>query len=192
MTDKRIIKTERDIKQSFLNLLATTPFQKITVNQICDAALVSRSTFYEHFQDKYDLLGQLVKQYALLYQQLIEQRATAIINQEEHVLSIPEIARTLQKHRDALNVLLNIHEENYDLLVHWEHSLSLTWHRLNHHYGANKNAPADFVSSLESSIVLNYIRWSLKNGMNDDAAALSERMIQSIYSDSKGQSTAPK
>lgn len=192
MTDKRIIKTQRDIKQNFLTLLQTTPFQKVTVNQICTAALVSRSTFYEHFQDKYDLLGQLVNQYAKLYQELIEQRATQIINQDDHVLSIPEIARTLQTHRDALNVLLNIHEENYDLLVRWEHSLSLTWHRLNHHYGANKKAPADFVSSLESAIVLHYIRWSLQNGMNDDAAALSERMIQSIYSDSVDQSTDKK
>ncbi|GAX06530.1 TetR family transcriptional regulator [Secundilactobacillus pentosiphilus] len=181
MTDKRIIKTERDIKQAFLNLLKTTPFQKINVNQICNEALVSRSTFYEHFQDKYDLLSQLVKQYTKLYQELVEQRANQIIGQEEHVLSIPDIAGTLLKHRDALNTLLGVHEDGLDLLVKWEKCLSKTWHRLNHHYAADKQAPDDFVSSLESAIVLNYIRWSLKNGMNDDAAALSEHMIRSIY-----------
>ncbi|MFC6254059.1 TetR/AcrR family transcriptional regulator [Secundilactobacillus hailunensis] len=181
MTDKRIIKTERDIKQAFLTLLKTTPFQKISVNQVCDQALVSRSTFYEHFQDKYDLLGQLVKQYTLLFQKLDKQRATQIINQETHVLSISKIAVTLQDHREALNVLLAIHEDHLDLLSNWEQCLSETWQRVNQRYGADRQAPEGFVSNLESAIVLNYIRWSLQNGMSDDAAGLSEKMIRSIY-----------
>ncbi|GAX00455.1 TetR/AcrR family transcriptional regulator [Secundilactobacillus silagei] len=181
MTDKRIIKTERDIKQAVLILLKTTPFQKISISQICDQALVSRSTFYEHFQDKYDLLGQLVKQYTLLFQGLVKERATQIIKQETHVLSISKIASTLQDHREALNVLLAVHEDNLDLLTNWERCLGETWQRVNQRYGADQQAPESFVSNLESAIVLNYIRWSLQNGMSEEASALSEKMIRSIY-----------
>jgi AcrR family transcriptional regulator len=37
-------------------LLERKSFQKITVNDICQDAMVSRSTFYLHFEDKYQLL----------------------------------------------------------------------------------------------------------------------------------------
>jgi Transcriptional regulator len=33
--------------------------EDITVNEICDAALVRRATFYNHFSDKYDLFNYL-------------------------------------------------------------------------------------------------------------------------------------
>jgi len=38
-----------------LKLLNRRNFEKITVNDICEEALVSRATFYAHFNDKYDL-----------------------------------------------------------------------------------------------------------------------------------------
>ena len=37
-------------------------FQTITVNLICDNALVHRTTFYKHFYDKHDLLEYLFNQ----------------------------------------------------------------------------------------------------------------------------------
>lgn len=54
--DLRITKTRRALATAMLSLLEKTPFSKITVNDLCTEAMVSRSTFYVHFQDKYDLL----------------------------------------------------------------------------------------------------------------------------------------
>ena len=43
--------------QAFFELMtAGETFSHITINQICEKALVHRSTFYKHFEDKYDLL----------------------------------------------------------------------------------------------------------------------------------------
>ncbi|MFC5470476.1 TetR/AcrR family transcriptional regulator [Cohnella suwonensis] len=47
------------IIQAFLELLAIGPFEKITVHAIVRKAGVSRSTFYLHFLDKYDLMDRL-------------------------------------------------------------------------------------------------------------------------------------
>lgn len=55
-TDIRITKTQRALSIAMLSLLEKNSFQKITVNDICQEALVSRSTFYAHFVDKYMLL----------------------------------------------------------------------------------------------------------------------------------------
>lgn len=54
--DIRITKTQRALVQALLSLLEGKPFSKITINDICQEALVSRSTFYAHFEDKYRLL----------------------------------------------------------------------------------------------------------------------------------------
>lgn len=53
--DIRVTKTQNALAETLMALLEKKPFQKITVNDICTAALVSRSTFYLHFEDKYQL-----------------------------------------------------------------------------------------------------------------------------------------
>lgn len=44
------------LSQALFSLLEETPFEKITLTQLCDASMVPRSTFYRYFEDKYDLL----------------------------------------------------------------------------------------------------------------------------------------
>ena len=58
--DLRVIKTKRALSHSFYTLLETTLFSSISVNQICENALIHRTTFYKHFYDKYDLLIYLI------------------------------------------------------------------------------------------------------------------------------------
>lgn len=58
-TDLRIIKTKAAIRKAFLDLLKEKPFNQITINDITKAAMINRSTFYLHYQDKYDLMEKL-------------------------------------------------------------------------------------------------------------------------------------
>ncbi len=44
------------IAESFKELAVTRPIEKITIREITDRAGVIRVTFYNHFQDKYELL----------------------------------------------------------------------------------------------------------------------------------------
>lgn len=50
-------RTKQKIFEAFSSLLETYPFEKITVEMIVKNAKISKSTFYRHFQDKYDLLN---------------------------------------------------------------------------------------------------------------------------------------
>ena len=52
---------ELALAESLKKLMVRTPFEKITIKQITDGAGVIRVTFYNHFQDKYDLLGYIVR-----------------------------------------------------------------------------------------------------------------------------------
>ena len=61
--DVRIIKNKRVIENAMILLLQRKEFSKITIRDICQEALVSRSTFYAHYLDKYDLLEKIVDKY---------------------------------------------------------------------------------------------------------------------------------
>lgn len=60
-TDLRVVKTLKQIDQALLTCLAEAPFEKITVEQLCRAALINRSTFYKYYTSKYDLMEQYLQ-----------------------------------------------------------------------------------------------------------------------------------
>ncbi len=53
--------TDMLLADSFKQLALTTPIEKITIQEITGNAGVIRPTFYNHFQDKYDLLEWIIK-----------------------------------------------------------------------------------------------------------------------------------
>lgn len=57
--DARITRTDKMIKDAFLDLVDTIGFEKITVMNLTKKAMISRTTFYLHYMDKYDLLEQI-------------------------------------------------------------------------------------------------------------------------------------
>ena len=57
--DLRILKTLVLIKDAFVELMDQKGFRNITVNDIAERAMISRSTFYLHYADKYELLNKV-------------------------------------------------------------------------------------------------------------------------------------
>lgn len=55
------INVDQRLAESFIQLVLKMPIEKITIKDITDGAGVIRPTFYNHFQDKYDLLEWIVK-----------------------------------------------------------------------------------------------------------------------------------
>ena len=54
--DLKSIKTKNALYAALSFLLENYSFEKITVRNICEEALISRAAFYAHFGDKYNLL----------------------------------------------------------------------------------------------------------------------------------------
>lgn len=72
ISDLRVIKTKRLIKDSFYELLGEEDFDKVNVKQICEKSLIGRSTFYQHYDDKYDLLAQEVENYSQKFSEILK------------------------------------------------------------------------------------------------------------------------
>lgn len=60
--DLRVRRTRKLLKEAFLALIAQKSFQTITVQKISTTAMVNRSTFYDHFVDKYALMEYAVSE----------------------------------------------------------------------------------------------------------------------------------
>ncbi|MCI7181103.1 MAG: TetR/AcrR family transcriptional regulator [Schaedlerella sp.] len=53
--DLRIEKSEKAIRNAFLELRSKKPLEKITVKELCALSMINKSTFYSHYQDIFDL-----------------------------------------------------------------------------------------------------------------------------------------
>ncbi len=53
--DLRVIKTRKNIKDAFFKLRSKYSLEKIRVTELCEIAVINKTTFYNHYQDIYDL-----------------------------------------------------------------------------------------------------------------------------------------
>lgn len=75
--------TRNDLADALRQLLSDRSLDKITVQNIADAANVSRKTFYYHFQDVYDLLEWMLEQHRTNLEPQVSDRnawRTAVVN----------------------------------------------------------------------------------------------------------------
>lgn len=54
--DLRVRRTQKLLWEALMALLEEQEFEAISVKDICDLAMVHRTTFYKHYEDKYHLL----------------------------------------------------------------------------------------------------------------------------------------
>ena len=55
--NRRILVTKRILRESLMELMQEKSISKITIKEICDLSEMSRSTFYLHYQDQFELLS---------------------------------------------------------------------------------------------------------------------------------------
>ena len=71
--DLRVQRTYRLLKGAFVHLLGQKTFEQITVQEICEEAMVRRTTFYQHFEDKHDFLNWFLHENQLAFDRSIDE-----------------------------------------------------------------------------------------------------------------------
>jgi len=109
--DLRVQKTYGALTESFMTLLERKRFEDITVNELCDLALVRRATFYKHFGDKYEFFAFFVRE---IRDRFWQTRAPGCMPYEEIARCCLDFLDTHEKlvqsvmKSDALPLLLDI------------------------------------------------------------------------------------
>lgn len=60
--DLRIIRTYKFLTEAFLQLMSEKHFEDITISELCERAMIRRTTFYKHFADKYEFFRFFIRQ----------------------------------------------------------------------------------------------------------------------------------
>ena len=63
-TDLRIQRTHKFLQEAMIELITEQGFDAITVGDIAERAMINRTTFYRHYQDKYDLVSRIFEETA--------------------------------------------------------------------------------------------------------------------------------
>lgn len=105
--DLRIVKTYKVLSEAIFTLLEYRNFCQITVNDLCEQALISRTTFYTHFNDKYDLL-----KYCL------EKLEIKIDENEETTIRVEKVLNYFicEKYKIVKNLLENANGETLEII----------------------------------------------------------------------------
>lgn len=166
-TDLRVLKTRENIKTSFINLLLIKDFKDITIQNIIDEALIGRSTFYDHYCDKYDLLKQLVDELLTDFRFYIKGRFN-IKSHDDFMVFFLSIIDFYSKQRNELLALLKVHTESVDL---YNSIINILKDACSSYFDSMQintkfNIPKEFFCRMYASIVMTSIQWFVEN--NED------------------------
>ncbi|SDB28651.1 TetR/AcrR family transcriptional regulator [Eubacterium oxidoreducens] len=115
--DLRVIKTRELIEHAFLECLKEMSFQNMTVKDVTQKARVNRSTFYKHYQDKYDLKDCVVDRVLEEFTQgldvtFIEKK---FLGDEEYYVLLRKSLERIYENKDLYQLLWNCYLPQRDV-----------------------------------------------------------------------------
>ncbi len=102
----RFLRTERDMQREFMVLTVAHSFSKVTIGMVCKAAHVSRTTFYQHFDDKFVLLERTLILLLSIPEEEISRRSAFPFGEKTFEL-MKIVAQNCADNRDFLRSVLN-------------------------------------------------------------------------------------
>lgn len=115
--DLRVFKTRKALTEAMMSTLGEKKFEDITVQYICDKAMVRRATFYTHFVDKYELFAYTVRviykefpSYKFLDNENVNRRDIYLNLVEEFVIFITENTKIVKAllNSEVVPIIFNI------------------------------------------------------------------------------------
>ena len=136
-TDLRIRRTKKSIRDAFFELIDENGFDSVTVKDITDRALISRNTFYLHYEDKFDLLNKISnelmrKVYWRVSKDLIKIKDLDFTIDCTATLLI-SIQRVIDEDRDLYRLLLTIHSRKCCQKKSRNSFKAVDWHWVKRH-----------------------------------------------------------
>ncbi|MFF1994886.1 TetR/AcrR family transcriptional regulator [Bacillus mycoides] len=178
--DVRVYKTKKNISNTLITLLNEKEFGRITTKDICIHALVSKSTFYSHFADKYDLLEKIVQYYVCWFKEEIELRFASIENGNVAQV-INMITDKVSARKTEVATLLHVRVPSSDLRLELESILYNACYSYLEEHHAEVSMPIDFVAQLYTANAMVSINWSLSNDKNPDVVKLIDNMQRYVF-----------
>lgn len=159
-------RTDRDITNALLKVMEKKSLEKISVQDILDEAMVNRSTFYQHFSDKYAILERLQEKYVSdMTERIDEMEKSGEWSMEKVNASLCDY---LAQNRSQMRKLLSVRSEALDLQEQMKHLFAAYLGRANARL-------TDLERDILSGMMVSFFVYFLNNTI--DGTELSARML---------------
>ena len=182
--DLRVRRTYKLLRDSLVELIQQKPFDKISVKDICENAMVHRATFYSHFEDKYHLLNYCVWGFFSEFDKIPVTDHT-LAGYRKYFMNVAR--RILQHMEENSNVYMAFLKQNS---ASFGHILSQNiYEKLCSKYrscasqGFNINIPEEIFASFYAGACSNMVIWWLQNNMpvsSDELVNYLDKMVMHI------------
>jgi len=173
------MKTKKNIEQAFIALLSKKEFRSIIIADICKEAMPSRSTFYLHYLDKYDLLQKIVSNQTALFNNIVKKRINTLFN-KKFENSLLEFYNEIEKQKDIIQPLFHVTEQGYDLKRNYKDTLLYYWKEYLNIQFTETMVSTELIATFATDIVLDILDWPLPHGIDLHALAYAEKLHQGI------------
>lgn len=163
--DLRIRRTHKLLFDALKSLLTEKAFEDIHISDICNKAMVHRTTFYKHFEDKYHLLDFLLRQIMTDFEEKSIVQAPSINSREYYINLIRLLFEHMQENKKLYSVGLLNNSSTIKLLKKLIIECINSSLENNVANGINLTIPIPIISEFYSAAAVNLARWWLENNM---------------------------
>ncbi|QWI48300.1 TetR/AcrR family transcriptional regulator [Bacillus mycoides] len=176
--DLRIRRTHKLLWDSLFELMTQSKqkYSSITINQICDRAMVHRTTFYKHFEDKDALLAFGFKRYGTMIAEIpISYRLSKPFQVMEQFLHHEEIGKILET---------QMSDEQFNSRIHYlSHETRKQETEALNQLCKNHTMPNDLITEFYSGVITSLSTWWFQNERKVSAAEMDQHFHQLINRD---------
>ncbi|MBS6509226.1 MAG: TetR/AcrR family transcriptional regulator [Paraclostridium bifermentans] len=173
--DLRIIKTNNNIRNTFVQLLNEKDFNSITVKDILDRALINRSTFYKYYTDKYNLAEVITQVFLNKFRNFVDMLFINANDLKDLLNLKDEVLKELYSQKMTILGLwkvrtdkIHVYDDMHDIIKHNYVNLIANSDKDNH--------DIEYESYICASTILATLRFILENQTTYTVQELSQRL----------------
>lgn len=160
-------RTLKNLRQALTDLLKTKALDKISIQELCDLAMISRGTFYNYFYDKYDLLNYDWTQIQLIIDPKFTHPDLGINDYKEYIhLFLKNLINYLAKERDTYQmIMVNNSDSIFTINMHEyiAEQILLRLEEATDHKNLTE-IPLELLATVYGGTIITVSKWWLKSG----------------------------
>ena len=169
--DLRITKTKKLLYEALLKEMETKAFEDIKVNDLCAISMINRSTFYSHYNDKYDLFVDLLNTLKNELFDKLDENKFIVSTKEYYMELIRLLLDHLEEHKKIYYSIILSNRNSLVIDIILDTTIKDINKRLNISNIDRKSVPSDVIIDLYlgavSMVGLNYLKSDNKYSKQD-------------------------
>lgn len=164
--DLRIRRTHKLLFDALKSLLTEKAFEDIRISDVCTKAMVHRTTFYKHFEDKYQLLDFLLGQIEIDFKEKSINCARSMSSRQYYINLIRLLFEHMRDNKKLYSIGLLNNSSTTKLLKKTVIECTKSSLEGTVANGVNLKVPIPIISEFYSSAIVNLAKWWLENNMS--------------------------